>query len=273
MPSTVWINGSATLPLDPAERGLAYGDGLIETLRVRHGHPVLTGRHWRRLREGCKRLGIVLDEQVLRAELAAFLAGREHGVLKIIVTRGPGGRGYLPPANAEPTRLLSWHPEPVYPAAWAEQGIRATICQQRLGDAPMLAGLKHLNRLEQVLLRQELEQTGCAEALVCDTRGQVVEGVFSNVFMVAAGELLTPAIVNAGVAGVMRAELLARASLLGVSAREAVLTPDDFLRADELFFCNSVYGIWPAQQLAGRVFGGAGVVTRQLQQHLAPLFY
>ena len=272
MPASVWINGSASQPLDPAERGLAYGDGLFETLCVRHGQPVLMGRHWQRLLEGCRRLRIALDEPVLRAELAAFLAGRDCGVLKIIVTRGAGGRGYLPAAAAEPTRLLSWHPEPAYPADWAEQGICAGLCSQRLGDSPMLAGLKHLNRLEQVLLRQELEQLGCTEALVCNTAGQVVEGVFSNVFMELGGELLTPPVARAGVAGVMRAELLALAPALGIAVREAGLTATDFGRADALFFCNSVYGIWPVREFAGRVFNETGAITRRLQRAIQPLF-
>jgi 4-amino-4-deoxychorismate lyase len=273
MSAPVWINGSATQPLDPAERGLAYGDGLFETLRVRHGRSVLLERHWQRLLVGCMRLGIALDVELLRAELEAFLAGREHGVLKITVTRGAGGRGYLPPSAVSPTRILAWYPEPAYPPEWAEQGVRAGLCAQRLGDSPMLAGLKHLNRLEQVLLRQELEQLACAEALVCNGAGQVVEGVFSNVFMVSHGELLTPSVAQAGVAGVMRAELLARAPAMGMAVRVAVLVPDDFLRADEAFFCNSVYGIWPVRELAGHVFNETGELTRRLQQALLPLFH
>lgn len=267
----VWINGGEQ-PLHPAERGLAYGDGLFETLRVRHGRPVLWQRHLDRLQAGCARLGIPLDSSLLQGEVDVFLAGREHGVLKIIVSRGPGGRGYLPPVHPEPTRLLAWHDEPAYPAGWAEQGIVAAVCQQRLGESPLLAGLKHLNRLEQVLLRQELEQLGGSEALVCDMQGRVVEGVFSNVLAVQGGKLLTPPIVNAGVAGVMRAELLAQAGALGIAAEEKELSLADCLAADELFFCNSVYGIWPVRELAGQGLTAPGAVTQRLQWAIAPLF-
>lgn len=272
MAATVWVNGVPDGRLDPADRGLAYGDGVFETLRVIRGQAVLAGRHWLRLTQSCGRLGLPLDASLLQSEFAAFLDGRGDGIAKIIVTRGAGGRGYLPPAQAELTRIFSWHEAPAYPAEYASLGIRAGLCQQRLGQAPMLAGLKHLNRLEQVLLRQELESLACAEALVCDVAGRVVEGVISNVFLVRGGALLTPSLDLAGVAGVMRAEILAQAAQLGLSVTETTLIPDDFLQADEVFFCNSVYGIWPVRELAAKPLAAPGPVTRRLQQAVAPLF-
>jgi 4-amino-4-deoxychorismate lyase len=269
--ATVWVNGVPGGAPDPADRGLAYGDGLFETVRVVNGRPVLAERHWQRLNAGCRRLGIPLDLPFLRTELAQFLLGRADGVLKVVVTRGPGGRGYLPPLQAQPTRVLSWHSLPAYPLTHAQDGIAAGICRQPVGESPLLAGLKHLNRLEQVLLRAELEPMGCAEALVVTAAGEVVEGVFSNVFMVRGGSLLTPLLDRAGVQGVMRAELMGQAQALGLPVQETRLTVGDFLRADEAFFCNSIYGIWPVRELAGSSLGTPGNLTRQLQAAIAPL--
>lgn len=271
MTSTVWVNGVPDGQLDPADRGLAYGDGLFETLRIVQGRAVLEARHWERLAAGCQRLHIPLDIAAVKADFACFLIGRSDGIAKIIVSRGSGGRGYLPPAAAKPTVIASWHESPAYPAVHAESGIVAAICRQPLGLSPLLAGLKHLNRLEQVLLRAELEVLGAPEALVCDLNGCVVEGVVSNVFLVRGNALLTPKLDQAGVAGVMRAEILAQAAGLGISVTEAALMPDDFLQADEVFFCNSVYGIWPVRELAGTRWV-PGAVTQRLQQAIAPLF-
>ncbi len=270
MTATVWINGRPDGQLDPADRGLAYGDGLFETMRLRQGRLPLWARHWQRLALGCQRLGFALDKAELEAELQRFLADQPaEGIIKLIVTRGAGGRGYLPPESPQPLRILSWHELPDYPAAYQEQGIAAGVCRQRLGHSSMLAGLKHLNRLEQVLLRRELQSLAAPEALAMDLDGLVIEGVFSNVFLVRGGQLYTPSLDLCGVSGVMRAELIEAAGALGISVTEAALTLDDFLAADEVFFCNSVYGLWPVRTLPGRDFAAPGPVSRQLQSRLA----
>lgn len=245
------VNGEASVDVPAADRGFAYGDGLFETMALRHGAVVLLDRHLERLQQGCQVLGIALDKRVLRAELQQFLAGRQQGVVKVIVTRGVGGRGYLPPEGNEPTRVLTWHDEAGYPSVWRELGIDAAVCERRLGISPMLAGLKHLNRLEQVLLRRELADSGCAEALVLDIQGRVVEGVFSNAFLWDGHRLATPMLSEAGVAGVMRAEIMSLARRLGMDVVESVLHVGDFSNSEAMFFCNSVYGIWPVARLSG----------------------
>ncbi|MDI1302751.1 MAG: aminodeoxychorismate lyase [bacterium] len=263
----VWINGSAGTCIDPADRGLAYGDGLFETLRIEHGRAIFLEQHLSRLFNSCHYLGIALDAEKLRQDFSRFRATcSASGIIKIMVTRGVSGRGYLPDPAAAPTVIFSSHALPLYPAAFAREGVTAALCVQRLGQQPMLAGHKHLNRLEQVMLRRELAEMGADEALVCDLDGNVVEGVFNNVFLVRAGVLCTPHIEMAGVLGVMRSVLIAQAKADGIQVQQGQYVLDDFLEADEVFFCNSVNGIWPVRCLHDRHWQ-SGPVTRQLQDY------
>lgn len=261
----VWVDGVADGRLHPADRGLAYGDGLFETFLVAQGRAVLADGHFARLAAGAEALALRVDLHVLSARFAAFLAECPPDcVARIIVTRGVGGRGYLPDPGAVPTLVFSAHPLPEVPAAHVESGIEAGFCQLRLAEQPALAGYKHLNRLEQVLLRRELDAMGKDEALVQDAEGWVVEGVARNVFLVAGGELRTPRIDVAGIRGVLRAAILHEAAARGHRVVEGNYGPDDFLSADEVFFCNSVSGIWPLRRLGARDWT-PGPVTRRWQ--------
>lgn len=259
-----WVDGRPATDLPLGDRGLAYGDGLFETIAVRGGRAVLLPRHLARLAEGLRRLSIDLDLSALEAELRAFFAELGEGVAKLIITRGDGLRGYAPPQPAHPRRILLGSPLPSYPAANAEQGVRLFSCRTRLAEQPLLAGLKHLNRLEQVLARGEWQDTGIAEGLMRDTSGRVIEGVFSNLFLVRDGVLLTAELSRCGVAGVMRAEVLEQAARLGIPCEIRDIGFDELLAADELFLCNSLYGIWPVRELASSVWP-AGPLTRKLQ--------
>lgn len=265
-----WIDGRPADSLPVSDRGLAYGDGLFETVAVRAGRMPLLERHLLRLGEGARRLALPLDPELVRAELLGFAAALGDGVAKLIVTRGDGLRGYAPPADARCRRILLGSPPPAYPARHREQGIRLFPCTTRLAEQPLLAGLKHLNRLEQVLARAEWQDPACAEGLMRDLDGRVIEGVFSNLFVVRDDELLTPALQRCGVAGVMRAEILARAAAAGIATRVCDIDYPQLLGADEVFLCNSQYGIWPVVALAehGWPLGG---LTRKLQGLLSDL--
>lgn len=259
-----WVDGRPAGQLSILDRGLAYGDGLFETLSVRHGRPRLLARHLARLQEGLQRLRITLDLSELEAELLAFSGELGEGVAKLIVTRGEGLRGYAAPDAAQPRRILLGNPAPAYPADNAELGVRLFPCATRLAEQPLLAGLKHLNRLEQVLARGEWQDPAYAEGLMCDSSARVIEAVFSNLFLVRDGVLLTADLSRCGVAGVMRAELLQRAveSDIAVQVRDIILA--ELLAADEVFLCNSLYGIWPVRELQGRGWS-VGPLTRKLQ--------
>jgi 4-amino-4-deoxychorismate lyase len=261
----VWVNGEEGGVVLPADRGLSYGDGLFETLRVENGRIVFADAHFSRLFASAVMLGITVQQDALRAEFLRFLEQcPARCVAKIVVTRGIAGRGYLPDPASSPTVIFSAHALPAYPDSFAQDGIAADFSGFRLGLQPMLAGHKHLNRLEQVMLRREQALLSADEMLVCDHDGHVIEGVSSNVFMVRAGVLCTPAIDQAGIRGVLRTALLEHAATAGITTREGRYAAEDFLAADEVFFCNSVNGIWPVRRLPGRQWL-PGPLTRKLQ--------
>jgi 4-amino-4-deoxychorismate lyase len=187
--------------------------------------------------------------------------------VKLIVTRGPGARGYAPPAAAAPTRILSIGAWPNYPSSHYANGIRVRVCRLRLAANPSLAGMKHLNRLEHVLAHLELRDTDADQGLLLDTSEHVVGGTSSNVFAVHQGQLLTPTIERAGIKGVMRRVVLAAAAGLGVPAAERDLTLAEIANADELFMTNALFGIWPVASFDGRTLA-RGQVTQRLMQHL-----
>jgi 4-amino-4-deoxychorismate lyase len=261
------VNGHAAPVIPVNDRGLLYGDGLFETIAVGDGRPRELDRHLRRLFDGCERLAISPpDVAILRREIEEVCASEKRAVLKIIVTRGQGSRGYRPAGQGQPTRILSLDPWPDHPAHYRDQGITATCCKTRLARNPRLAGTKHLNRLEQVLARGEWRDE-YQEGLMLDTEGQVIEGTMSNVFVIRDGELYTPELKFAGVAGVMRERILECAAKAGIIVHVHDLTLSEVEAAQAMFFCNSLIGIWPVRSLDGHSFGEHRL-TRELMSLL-----
>lgn len=250
--------------ISPMDRGLAYGDGVFRTLAVSDGQPEFWLKHMAKLAADCAALGIPApDPALLAAEARALLRGADRAVLKIIVTRGVGGRGYKPPEAAAPTRIVLRAPWPAYVPEMATAGVVVRLCETRLGLQPRLAGVKHLNRLEQVLARDEWSDPAIAEGLMQDSDGRVIEGVMSNLFVVKGGEVTTPDLARCGVAGVMRGLLLE-------SARIVDLALSEVRGADELFLTNSLIGLWPVRQFDGAAYE-IGPVTKRWAAALAKL--
>ncbi len=264
------VNGIASDVISTRDRGLNYGDGLFETMAVRSGAPVCWSRHMARLAAGCQRLRIPCPpDALLWEEAGRVCSGVALGVLKIVVTRGTNGRGYRIPDTVTPTRVLSSHPWPEMPASRGTEGVSVTICQTRLGINPQLAGIKHLNRLEQVMGRSEWDGPRFAEGLMLDTAGRVIEGTTSNLFLVTADGLVTPDLAHAGVAGIMRDLVLEEADTLDVAARVASVSREDLSYAEELFLSNSLFGIWPIRSLDGRVYRVGPLALRLRDRLLA----
>lgn len=265
MQEWIWVNGRPATEVAVQNRGLTYGDGLFETLRISTRGPVLLEYHLDRLQNGAQRLRIPFDRAAMTQELNAFPGCHHPGIVKLIYTRGVGGRGYSPANFEQPTRILSSHSEPTWPARHYEQGVHLHTCQTRLGRNPLLAGMKHLNRLEQVLARSEwLDADAYQEGLVCDTEGNMVEGVMSNLFFVVDKVVQTPLLANCGVAGVLRRWLLEHFQRLQMTVAEVEKPPCHLQRASEVFTCNSVYGVWPVASL-GNLQWVPGAVTRRAQ--------
>jgi len=251
-----WLDGLPASGIPLADRGLAYGDGLFETIKVTAGKPCLLDKHLERLQEGCKRLCLHADVARTADELLRFCTALGEGVAKLVITRGDGVRGYAPTESPARRILLG-----------SAMPIRLFPCQTRLAEQPLLAGLKHLNRLEQVLARSEWQSAGYAEGLLRDCNGRVIEGVFSNLFLVKDGLLLTPDLSRCGVAGVMRSLLLELADKAHIPSSIRDIDCQQLQGADEVFTCNSLYGIWPVIAL-GTEHWPIGAVTRTLQNLL-----
>jgi 4-amino-4-deoxychorismate lyase len=264
----ILVNGQRQRAIEATDRGLLYGDGLFETMRVLNGRITLIDYHLERLLYGCERLRIELAGRAsLLNEIRSVARELENGVVKLIITRGTGGRGYAPPVEAEPTRILMTTPLPRVPGILGERGgIRVRTAGMRLARQPTLAGVKHLNRLEQVLARAE--RGNCEECLMLDTDGNVIEGSMTNVFLVENARLVTPDLSFSGVAGVMRRRIIELAESLGLGCVERVVDAVELKRAGEMFMCNSVRGIWPVIQMDRQPLK-VGATTRRLERELA----
>lgn len=262
---SVLVNGETGDRIAVFDRGLQYGDGLFETIAVVAGEPLLWERHLDRLARGATRLDIAMPSPILwRTEAERLCRMVPRGVLKLILTRGPAGRGYAPPDSAgAPTRILCRLPWPQYPATYAQQGVAVRFCETRLARNARLAGIKHLNRLEQVLARAELSGA-FAEGLMTDESSQVIEGTMTNLFAVIDGVLRTPDLSGCGIEGVMRAVVLERAHEFGIPVTVAPLARAELRRASEVFLTNSLIGLWPVRRVEEQEYP-IGEITRTIQ--------
>ncbi len=267
--SATLINGMPAEHVSIHDRGFQYGDGVFETIAVFDGRPLLWRLHLTRLQQGCMRLGITPppDATRLQEEAEGLCAGARRAVLKLVVTRGESGRGYAPGHNTRPTRVLERLPWPDYPAANARDGVDVCVCRMRMSRNPALAGLKHLNRLEQVLARSEWRNE-YAEGLMLDEDCNVIEATASNVFLVVRGALLTPDLSRSGIAGVMRATVLDHAKALSIPYQIGPVSRDTLDDADEIFLTNSLIGIWPVRRVETRSYT-LGPLTRRLQKGIS----
>ncbi len=246
------VNGALSDSIDAADRGLLYGDGVFRTLRINRGQPRHWPRHYRKLQQDCAALHLACPDANLLLEELQRLSGKADGVARITITRGQGSRGYAPPANAVPTRILSLSPLPVYSELFHTQGIRLHLCDLRLAHQPRLAGVKHLNRLENVMAAAEWDDAQFAEGLLLDVAGNVVEGTRSNLFLVRDGALLTPDLSLCGVSGVERDRVMEWAAAHQIACAVGRYSLAELLAADEVFLVNSVIGLWPVSELQGR---------------------
>lgn len=259
------VNGLPETQIPVNDRGFLYGDGCFTTLAVYRERPLVWSGHWERLVRCLDRLRIPRPEYaILHREVWQFSQGRDRAVIKIILTRGTSGRGYRGSTTTQPTRVVQRHPWPDYPAAYFHEGIDATLCTTRLARNPTLAGMKHLNRLEQILAREEWDAP-FAEGLLLDHADQLVSGTFTNLFFVREGTLHTPDLRHCGVAGVMRAVILKTAILLGTPVVQGGFTLADLAEAEEVFVSNSLIGIWPVRSVNEQPYP-VGPLTRALQQ-------
>jgi 4-amino-4-deoxychorismate lyase len=261
------INGVAGEAISVRDRGFAYGDGVFRTFPLRRGKPVLWQRQYAKLAHDCRALKIACPATET-FERDFSLLDTPDCIVKIIVTRGDSSRGYAPPADPAPARVLITSPLPQRPASYSNQGVRVHLCRTRLAAQPLLAGIKHLNRLENVLARAEWSDPDIAEGLLCDAGDNVIGGTMSNVFIVKKGALVTPELTCCGVAGVMRELVMELAHGHAIPLQVTAISLDDLFDADEVFVVNSVIGLWPVVAL-DRKSWNTGTLGAQMQRWIA----
>jgi 4-amino-4-deoxychorismate lyase len=249
-------NGSEITEISVDDRGLQYADGLFETVALRKGQPRLWGLHSGRMQTGCRRLGINIPppDELLRALTAVVDAtgnSTQDALLKIIVTRGAGQRGYAPPRNARPTIVFGVFKAAPRAAESYQAGVSVRFCNTRLATQPQTAGMKLLSRLDQVLACSEWNDPDIAEGLMLDQEGFVVSGTTSNLFLVTGSTLITPEITKCGVSGIMRQHILALATEHELPFVVERVSVDRVNTANEVFLSNSQFGILPVSNCGG----------------------
>lgn len=263
------VNGVEGAGIAADDRGLHYGDGLFETMAAVDGRIRHLPLHLARLVEGCNRLGIPLPAvDAIVTDCERVLDGLGSATVKLVVTRGPSPRGYAPPEEPTVTRIVTAASSHAHDLE-ANRPLVTAICSTRLALNERLAGIKHLNRLEQVLGAAELRELAVDEGIMLAMDGRLIGATAGNVFLVRDGKLLTPAIRDCGVAGIMRQVLLRTADELGLPCEVVDLTSDDLASADEVFLTNAIRGIRRVVAVAGVGRFEAGEVTRQLRERLA----
>lgn len=249
----ILVDGLPANAVPADDRGFNYGDGVFRTLAMRRGRAQWWPQQYARLAADCGALNITPPpESVLHRDLQTIAAQLPDCALRITVTRGSGGRGYALPENPQSRRIISAGPLPEYPAHWPEQGISLRVCDLRLSAQPRLAGIKHLNRLENVLARAEWSDPAIAEGLLLDEAGNVIEGTRCNVFIVEDGALVTPDLTRCGVSGVTRDLVIAAAGRNGLRCRIEAINRRRLEAATEILLVNSLIGVWPVAALEQR---------------------
>lgn len=266
-PVRILMDGRMESSIPATNRGLHYGDGVFRTMLVREGRPVYLSAHLNLLARDSARLGIDMpDRRQLEQRCKLICEGNGDGVLKVMLTRS-GGRGYRPASAHANEILLLYQGIQANTSLGQTRGVTVRVCNTRLSINPALAGIKHLNRLEQVMARAEWDDENIDEGLMLDTTGHVIEATASNLFLARNGSLYTPDLSGSGVAGLMREMIIEAASAYTTGMNIDKLSLEDCMAADELFLCNSIIGIWPVRSLLDSVWPVPGVITRKLQQH------
>lgn len=267
------VNGKTSEQVNVRDRGLQYGHGLFETIAYRNKSLELWNAHIARLQTGCQRLFIPLpDIELLKTEALSLCQETDQGILKIVVTSGESERGYLTPKNVITNRILSFFPESNEQDYSALQNISVTLCNTRLAAQPALAGLKHLNRLEQILAREEWRGNNTAvykEGILLDFEGSVISGTMSNLFFVKDNQLYTSDLANCGIQGVMRDFILGLANKMNHVVNIGQFTLQNVMDADEIFLTNSLIKIYAVKAIDSKSFSAPGPLTLKLWDRIA----
>jgi 4-amino-4-deoxychorismate lyase len=244
------INGFPSKDVAIADRGFNFGDGHFTTIKLVAGQALLLDLHLARLQQACVVLAIEFTQwDELNTAITQQAQALQGGVLKVTITRGEGGRGYGTLDCSSANWFLQYRAIPAQYSKWAGVGIELMLCQYQQTVNPALSGLKTLNRLDQVMIKQELDANGMVDGLVCSTDGYVIETSVANVFWVVGSEVYTPSTKRSGVEGVMKTHILKLLNKLGMEVKTGDYTVSDVLAADEIFITNSVMEVVPVKSI------------------------
>ncbi|MDD8057967.1 aminodeoxychorismate lyase [Shewanella sp. ER-Te-42B-Light] len=244
----VWVNQVANSTVSPFDRGLAYGDGVFATMRTASANQtaavLFIDNHLSRLQQSCLRLGMHWQaSDALVSQLLSLATQYPQHCIKLLLTRGEGGRGYQAPAQPQINEIVSVTAIPEHYYQWQQQGIALALSPITLARQPLLAGMKHLNRLEQVLIKSQSLVAKTQDWLVCDTDGWVIESSMANIFAIINGKVVTPAITHAGVSGVMREQFIDALLQDGFEVMVKPMRYGDITAAEHIVITNSLFGV------------------------------
>lgn len=277
---TYWLNGERATNIAIQDRSYHYGDGCFTTAKVCYGEVCHWQAHWQRISHTCQALMLNVPEKahlerMIAQSLAEFKDLPELG-LKILLSRSPGGRGYAPDPAAPTEVMIQVFDYPkAYPQMQAE-GIRMELSNIKLADNPMLAGLKHNNRLEQILVKTDLAKQNQSilsqdkhfdDAVVLDIHEHVIEASSANLFWVTDGAVYTPSLERAGVSGIAREQIIQTCLAHNILLKIGDFSFDTLKSSDEIFISNALHAIVPVIALQEKTFP-IGKLTRQLQEFL-----
>ncbi|CAH0526532.1 aminodeoxychorismate lyase [Vibrio hippocampi] len=263
-----WRNNVVIEQVSVTDRSFQYGDGCFTTIRVEQGQPVFWSLHKQRMLRAIERLKLKpIDWQLTERQLMKLAQSYQHGGIKIHLSRGEGGRGYSPDLEGDTLVTLSTFAYPSHYQALQLQGVSLALCETRLGLNPLLSGIKHNNRLEQVLIKHELEQKGYVDGVVLDLNGHVIETSMANVFWLKDGTLYTPNLSQSGVEGVMRQRVLELTEQWGIPTKTVYVPIETLFDAEEVFMTNSILGVAPVVAITDICFN-IGDFSRRLQETL-----
>ena len=254
------INGKPSAGLSVNDRGLAYGDGVFRTFLVNNGVPHHWELQYQKLSQDCQALGISCpNNDVLTSDIKTLFNDGTDAIAKIIVTRGESSRGYAVPNDIQANRVVIKSAMPIYPLNNQTQGVNLHLCELKLGLQPKLAGVKHLNRLENVLARMEWKDASITDGLLLDSNDNVIECTMSNIFARYGNELITPSLEECGVAGIARARIIENTKRFNLDMKIEALKLNKLMQADEIIICNSLFGAWQVVSFNGKQWAKQGL--------------
>ena len=234
------------------DRGFMYGDGLFETMPVVNGRPFRMAQHLERLARGADFLKIKLPFTLEKLQnFAGQLIEKNQmpeAILRVVLTRGPGERGYTPRAGGRSTVAMTLHPAPTLdpPTQW-----NLVTSSYRIAAADPLASFKTLNKLTHVMARLEAVEQGAHEALLLNTDDEVAETASGNLFWVSRDRVYTVPVGCGALPGITRAVVLEICPALGLPTDERVIKPVALRKAEGIFITQSASGIVPVTALDG----------------------